>query len=204
VNEVQTNEIDEEEESNNRINTTMKSLVLRNLGNLDGDVSNTTLLLSVFKQCPMFEKVVVEFWKMEKEEEEEEEGWCEIIANNWQHLQSLTLQYAEWMINNELIMNALESCCGKRLKKLSIDGRVTNELIARICQSFVALESVELRFDGIELMQYPAMLQSFQRVRSSKKYLANFQSSQSRKILYSSHFIRLFRYFDLFSCFAYC
>jgi len=92
VNEVQTNEIDEEEESNNRINTTMKSLVLRNLDNLDGDISNTTLLLSVFKKCPMLEKVVVEFWKMEEEEEEEEEAWCEIIANNWQHLQFLTLQ----------------------------------------------------------------------------------------------------------------
>ena len=195
------NEI-EKEGTNNATNTTVKSLILKFLGSLD-DGFNSTYLLSIFKKCPMVEKVFIDLEEIRK-------GifpiiaWCEMIANNWQHLQSLTLQSALWMTNNELIMNALESCCGEGLKELSIEGRVTKELIARICQSFVALESLEVLFDAKIIIQYPAMLQSFQRVRSSKKYLANFQSSQSRKILYSSHFIRLFRYFDLFSCFAYC
>jgi len=38
---------------------------------------------------------------------------------------------------------------------------VTNELIARICQSFVALESLELLFGNIQI-QYPTILESFQ------------------------------------------
>jgi len=162
VGAVNINEIEEVAGTSDSLNTSMKSLVLTNL-NTPYAVFNGTLLLSVFKKCPMLEKVVVDFWEME--EETFYFVWRETIANNWQHLQSLTLQYAAWMMtNNELIMNALESCCGKGLKELSIYGKVTNALIARICQSFVALESLQLPFDNIQI-QYPAMLQSFQQAR---------------------------------------
>jgi len=49
------------------------------------------------------------------------------------NLQSLTLHYATWMINNEWIMNALENC-GMELKELSIDAKCQqmNNLIKEI------------------------------------------------------------------------
>jgi len=118
VGDAQMNQIEEEAMINKRVNTTMKSLILENL--FQFEVSNATYyLLSIFKKCPMLEKVVVDFWLLE-EAMLPIIGWHKIIANNWQHMQSLTLQYAAWMISNELNMNALESCCGKGLKLLSI------------------------------------------------------------------------------------
>ena len=54
---------------------------------------------------------------------------------------------------------------------------MTNELIARICQSFVALESLELLFGNIQ-MQYPTILESFQQARF-RNTLHTFKVSQA-------------------------
>jgi len=195
--QVDTIDMNEIEEEVYTVNTTMRSLILRDLGELD-NVSYATCLLSIFKKCPMVEKVVVNFFNF-SQNLFPVVAWCEMIANNWQHLQSLTLQYAVWMINNELIMNALENCCGTGLKELSIAGEMTNALIARICQSFVALESLELLFDDNTIIQYPVILQSFKQARF-RNTLHTFKVPQVGSIDTTSH-EKPFNYADILNCF---
>jgi len=87
------NEIEEEEvERINNVATRsliLRSLISRSLNDLDESL-NATYLLSIFEKCPMLEKVAVDFWEIVDEAIFSTVAWREMIANNWQHLQSLT------------------------------------------------------------------------------------------------------------------
>jgi len=179
------------------INTTLKSLVLQHFGTFSNETFPHAVvhLLSIFKKCPMVKVVVVDFYNI-PHNVFSVVAWCEMIAINWQLVQYLTLINAGWMVNNELIMNALGSCCGKTLKELSVDGEVTNALIARICQSFVALESLELLFDDRAIMHYPTMLHFLQQAR--------FRNTLHRlKVPFKGRttFEEPFNYSDILNCF---
>jgi len=119
-------------------------------------------LLSILRRCQLQEGLVLDFHDTVTMNAVMAE-WSEVVATCSQHLQSFSLHNSNRVMRYD-IMNPIYRYCGNQLKRLTLYD-VNLNAITVICNTFTALESLELHRPDSLSFQYHAILQLFQEAR---------------------------------------